>query len=117
MNLEPINSSMINSHYENTGFSPMSYKTFSRVSSLIHAELGIKMPEAKKVMLQNADLYAARVDGWAPVDQEGIAIAAGETEEQMPALASDSNGRLLCVYEKHKPDGRVLVTGRTLRTK
>jgi hypothetical protein len=72
---------------------------------------------AKKVMLTNADLYAARVAGWAPVDEEAIPVATDTTEEQSPVLASDGRGRLLCVYEKHEPDGRVLVVGRILRTK
>jgi len=71
---------------------------------------------AKKVMLTNADLYAARVDGWEPVDKAAIPVATAATEEQMPALASNGNRLLLCVYEKHEPDGRVLVTGRVLRT-
>jgi hypothetical protein len=68
----------------------------------------------KKVMLMNADLYAARVDGWEPIDGEPIPVANGSTEEQMPALASNGNRLLLCVYEKHEPDGRVFVTGRLL---
>jgi len=71
---------------------------------------------AKKVMLTNADLYAARVDGWEPVDREAIPIAKDSTEEQMPTLATNGNHLLLCVYEKHEPDGQVFVTGRILRT-
>ena len=66
---------------------------------------------------KNADLYAARVAGWAAVDEEAIPIATGATEEQMPALASNGNGLLLCAYEKHEPDGRVLVIGRILQTR
>jgi hypothetical protein len=72
---------------------------------------------ARKVMLVNADLLAARVEGFLPVDKEGVTVAAGPTEEQNPALASDGNGRLLCFYQKHDPDGRVLVVSRSLRTK
>ncbi len=71
----------------------------------------------KKVMLSNADLYAARVAGWAAIGEEAVPVATDPTEEQMPALASDGNGRLLCVYEKHEPDGRVLITGRVLQTR
>jgi len=70
----------------------------------------------KKVMLANADLYAARVEGWEPVDKELVPVATGPTEEQMPALATSGNGRLFCVYEKHELDGRVFITGRVLRT-
>jgi len=72
---------------------------------------------AKKVMLTDADLLCARVEGWSPVDREGVAVAASEAEEQMPALASDAAGGLLSVYEKHRPDGGVLIAGRTLRTR
>jgi hypothetical protein len=72
---------------------------------------------AKKVMLTNADLYAARVTGWAPVDKEAIPVATDAVEEQTPTVASNGDGLLLCVYEKHEPDGRVLVTGRVLKTR
>jgi hypothetical protein len=72
---------------------------------------------AKKVMLTNADLYAARVTGWAPIDKEAIPVATDTVEEQTPSVASSGDGRLLCVYEKHEPDGRVLVTGRVLKTR
>jgi hypothetical protein len=68
----------------------------------------------KKVMLANADLFAARLDGWSPIDREGVAVAASASEEQMPALASDGAGRLLCVYQKHQPDGGVLIMVRPL---
>jgi hypothetical protein len=72
---------------------------------------------AKKVMLTNADLYAARVDGWEPADKKAVPVATDTTEEDHPAVASNGNGRLLCVYEKHEPDGGVLATGRILKTR
>jgi len=71
----------------------------------------------KKVMLTNSDLFATRVAGWTPVDKEAIPVAKDATEEQNPAVASAGNGHLLCIYEKHAPDGSVFVTGRVLRTR
>jgi hypothetical protein len=68
-------------------------------------------------MFENADLYAARVAGWSPVDKEAIPVATDAVEERFPVVASNGKGLLLCAYEKHKPDGRVLVTGRILQTR
>jgi hypothetical protein len=65
----------------------------------------------------NSDLFASRLDGWKPLDTEGVIVAASEAEEKNPALASDGAGGLLCVYEKHEKDGKVLVVGRLIGTK
>lgn len=71
----------------------------------------------KKVMFENADLYAARVAGWAPVDKEAVPVATEAVEERFPAVASNGKGLLLCAYEQHAPDGRVFVVGRILKTR
>ena len=70
----------------------------------------------KKSSFTNCDLMAARVDGWKPVDAEAFAVAAGPEEERNPALASDGNGALLCVYEKYGKDRKVRVVARTIET-
>lgn len=70
----------------------------------------------KKSSFTNCDLMAARVDGWKPVDADGIPVAASKDEEKSPALASVGPGELLCVYERHRGDGTVVIAARTLET-
>jgi len=71
----------------------------------------------KTVSFTNADVIASRVDGWRPLDGEGVPVAATELEEKNPALASDGAGRSLCVYEKHGQDGAVSIVGRVLESR
>jgi len=71
----------------------------------------------KTVSLTNSDLLAARVEGWKSRDEAGVPIAATPQEEKNPALASDGAGNLLCVYERHGPDGAVRIVARMLATK
>jgi len=61
-------------------------------------------------------LIASRVEGWKPIDSEGVPVAASPAGETNPALASDGAGRLLCVYEKHLEDGRVQIAARTVES-
>jgi len=70
----------------------------------------------KTVMFTNCDLIASRVDGFRPLDDAGVAVAASAEEEKNPALASDGAGALLCVYERHGKDGKVRISARTLKT-
>jgi len=63
----------------------------------------------KTVSLTNSDIMVSRVDGWKPLDTDGVPVAATELEEKNPALASDGAGKLLCVYEKHHKDGKVAI--------
>ncbi|MCX7591582.1 MAG: hypothetical protein N2255_08145 [Kiritimatiellae bacterium] len=44
----------------------------------------------------------------------GIALAATDDPEAMPAIASGPPGRLLVAYEVHKPDGTIVVTVKAL---
>ena len=67
----------------------------------------------KKTNFVNCDLVAARVAEFRPIDEAGIDLAAGEAEEQDPALAGDGAGGALCVYRKQQ--GRVSrIAGRIL---
>jgi hypothetical protein len=49
------------------------------------------------------------VDGWKVMDRPGVAVAASESSEQSPALASDGAGNLICAYEKLDRDGTVRI--------
>ncbi len=69
----------------------------------------------KTVMFKNCDLLASRLERWRPLDRPAVVVADSQAEEQQPALASDGAGGLLCVYEKHAADGKVLVTARALK--
>ena len=71
----------------------------------------------KTVSLSNCDIIASRVDGWKPLDTDGVAVAATGLEERAPALASDGAGKLLCLYEKHAKDGKVTIVARVLETR
>jgi len=71
----------------------------------------------KYTNFENCDVVAARVDGWAPVDDPGAPVAASEADEKWPAVASDGEGSLLLVYERHGPGGEVLAAARALATK
>lgn len=68
----------------------------------------------KMTNFENCDLIAARVDGFKPLDEAGVPIAASEAEETRPALASDGAGRVLCVYEKGIPGAGSRTAGRML---
>ncbi|HUT35141.1 MAG TPA: hypothetical protein VNE39_16740 [Planctomycetota bacterium] len=65
--------------------------------------------------LINGDILAARVDGWEPMDKDGVAVAASPADECSPALAGNGAGKLLCAYEKEE-GGRTLIAVRTLQT-
>ncbi len=71
----------------------------------------------KKSSFKNCELIASRVDGWKPLDDAGVPVAATEREEKYPALASDRAGKLLCVYEKYCADGQVRICARRLSTR
>jgi hypothetical protein len=66
--------------------------------------------------LINGDILAARVDGWKPVDKEGVAVAASAADECNPALTGNGAGMLLCVYEK-VVEGRTQIAARTIQTR
>lgn len=70
----------------------------------------------KKSSFTNCEVMAARVDGWKPVDAEGVPVAATQEQEMRPVTASDGAGNLLCVYERHEKSGNVVIAGRTLTT-
>lgn len=71
----------------------------------------------KSVSLNNSDLFASRVNGWKPLDTEGILVAGSEQEEAAPATASAGGGRMLCVYEQHQANGNVQIASRLLQTR
>jgi len=48
----------------------------------------------------NGDIQAGRVDGWKPLDKDGVPVAATAASESSPALAGNGAGKLLCAYEK-----------------
>jgi len=73
------------------------------------------MGGASNMEMVNGDLLASRLDGWKPLDKDGVPVAASAAEEINPALAGNGAGRLLCVYEKVE-DGRTRIVVRTLRT-
>ena len=66
--------------------------------------------------LVNGDIRAGRTDGWKPLDEDGVAVAASAAEELNPALAGNHAGKLLCAYEK-VVDGRTQIAARTLHTR
>ncbi|MBM4041117.1 MAG: hypothetical protein FJ290_21665 [Planctomycetes bacterium] len=74
------------------------------------------MGGASNMEMVNGDLLASRLDGWKPLDKEGVPVAASAAEETSPALAGNGAGRLLCVYEKVE-DGRTWIVVRTLQTR
>jgi hypothetical protein len=53
-----------------------------------------------KSMLANSNIMLSRADGWRRQTDVPVEVAASESEELVPALASDSAGNLLCVYER-----------------
>jgi len=70
----------------------------------------------KLTHFENTDLVAARLEGYRPLDTEGVSVAASPVDEARPALASAGEGRLLLLHEKRQSDGRVSVVGRVLQT-
>ncbi len=64
--------------------------------------------------LVNGDILAARLDGYQPLDKEGVAVAESAADECNPALAGSGAGRLLCAYEKAE-DGWTRIAVRTLQ--
>ncbi len=72
---------------------------------------------AKTVLYRNSDLVATRLDGFKPLDRDGVPVSAAPIEEKHPALASDGAGALLCVYEKYAADGKVRISARMLKTR
>jgi hypothetical protein len=73
-------------------------------------------PRGFGMILENCELMAARVDGWKPVDPDGLPVAASPAEEKCPALACEGPGKFLCVYTKGTSDGKVQICARTLQT-
>lgn len=68
-----------------------------------------------ELRLANRDLRLRRVlDGWAPVDEPALDVAAGPTEEGAPALASDLAGGTLLAWERQLPEGGVAIDYRLL---
>ena len=74
-----------------------------------------QMGGASNMEMVNGDLLASRLDGWKPLDRDGVPVAASAADELDPALAGNGAGRLLCVYEKVE-DGRTQIAARTLQT-
>jgi hypothetical protein len=85
-------------------------------------------------MLANFDLYTTRIrfPDWQKLDSPtgpipdktwemkdppvpGIPLAQTADPEAMPAVAAGSKGVLLAVYERHKPDGAIVLTAKALR--
>ena len=71
---------------------------------------------ATGIDLVNGDIQAGRVDGWKPLDRDGITVADSAAEEIAPALAGNGAGRLLCVYEKVL-EGKSSIAARVLGTR
>jgi hypothetical protein len=71
---------------------------------------------ASGIELVNGDIMAGRVDGWKPVDKDGVAVAASAANERNPALAGNGDGKLLCVYEK-VADGKTAICARTMESR
>ena len=70
----------------------------------------------KAVMFRSCDIVAGRVEALRPLDPDGVGVAVSDADEKAPALASDGAGRLLSVFEKIRPDGRIQIGGRLLKT-
>jgi hypothetical protein len=70
----------------------------------------------KKSSFTNCDLVGSRVDGWKPLDADGVPVAATPAEESDPALASDGAGKLVCVYRKAE-GGRTFICARPIETR
>jgi hypothetical protein len=70
---------------------------------------------ASGMELVNGDILASRLDGWRPLDPDGVVVAASAADELNPALAGNSAGTLLCAYEKEE-EGRTRIAVRVLRT-
>lgn len=70
----------------------------------------------KKSNFTNCDLIASRVEGWKPLDPDGIPVVASGAEERAPGLASAGPGNLLLVYEKSEK-GKTVVAARTILSK
>jgi hypothetical protein len=68
----------------------------------------------KKSSFTNCDLIASRVEGWKPLDPDGVPVAATAAEERQPGLACDGAGGMLLVYEKSE-GGQTVVAARTLK--
>jgi len=66
-----------------------------------------------KISMYNSDIMVGRVDRWKPLDGDGIAVAASAASERNPALAGNSAGALLTVYEKMQ-DGITEIVARKL---
>lgn len=73
-------------------------------------------PRGFSIPLANCDLVAARVDGWKPVDSDGVPVVSSPADEKWPALACEGQGKFLFVYTKGMPDGRVSICARTIKT-
>ncbi len=56
------------------------------------------------------------MEGWKPLDREGVVAAASSANERNPALDGNGAGKLLCVYE-NVADGKAQIVARTLRTR
>ena len=67
------------------------------------------------IELVNGDILASRVDGWKPLDKDGVVVTASAANERNPALAGNGDGKLLCAYERVE-DGRTGIVVRTLQT-
>lgn len=70
----------------------------------------------KVVMFADCDIIASRVDGFKPLDPDGVKVAAAAEREMKPTLASTGAGNLLCAYERYGADGKVRVAARVLVT-
>jgi hypothetical protein len=70
----------------------------------------------KKSTLTNCDIMAAQTDGWKRLTEQPISVATTDSEELAPALASNSDGKLLCIYEKEL-NGETLICMRILKSK
>jgi hypothetical protein len=79
-------------------------------------DAGLPKESYPQTELGNSDVIASRVDGWKPLDDAGVPVAASPLEERRPALASDGAGKLLCVYERHDGNGRVCILARLLHS-
>ncbi len=71
----------------------------------------------KAVMFKNCDIVLSRLDGFKPLDRDGVGVATSEVDERRPALATDGAGSLLCVYEKYEAGGKVRIGTRVLKTR
>ena len=70
----------------------------------------------KKATLMGGDLVALTVGGWQRTADVATSVASDAAAEVEPALATDGDGGVMCVYEK-RAEGRTAIAARLLRSR